>query len=104
MDRIDHDAARRKVAAWMTAHPDGTPEQMADDLKGQYGQFAGDMAIVLRGLMARFQDHPGELTAHSRPLACGQHRRPPQPPGHRSGAGRRNTQLPSPVGAPWCNA
>jgi hypothetical protein len=61
MDRIDMDAARQKVAAWMTAHPGGAPGQMADDLKGEYGQFAEDMAIVLRSFMARFRDHPEEL-------------------------------------------
>jgi hypothetical protein len=65
MERIDMDTARQKVAAWMTARPDGTPDQMTADLKGQYGEFAEDMAIVLRGIMARFQDHPGELRARS---------------------------------------
>jgi hypothetical protein len=63
MDRIDLDAAREKVRIWMTAHPDGTPDQMTDDLKGEYHEFADDMAIVLRGLMARFQNHPEELAS-----------------------------------------
>jgi hypothetical protein len=58
MDRIDMDAARRKVRAWMTANPGGTPARMAADLKGGYGEVADDMAIVLRGLMAYIQDHP----------------------------------------------
>jgi hypothetical protein len=65
MDRIDMDAARQKVATWMTAHPCGTPGQMAADLKGEYGEFADDMAIVLRGFMARFQHHPEELPSTS---------------------------------------
>ena len=61
MGRIDLDAAREKVRAWMAAHPDGTPEQMAEDLKGGYPRFPEDMAVVLRGIMARLQDHPEEL-------------------------------------------
>jgi hypothetical protein len=56
------DAAREKVRAWMAGHPGGTLDQMAADLKGEYGEFADDMAIVLRGLMAYIQDHPEELT------------------------------------------
>ena len=63
MERIDMDAVREKVRAWMTAHPDGTPDQMAADLKGEYGEFAEDMAIVLRSFMARFRDHPEELAS-----------------------------------------
>jgi hypothetical protein len=65
MDRIDMDAAREMVRQWMLAHPGGTPGQMADDLKGEYGQFAEDMAIVLRSFMARFRDHPEELPSDS---------------------------------------
>ena len=61
MDRINMDAAREEVRAWMIAHPDGTPGQMAADLKGDYQDFADHMAIVLRGIMARLQDHPEEL-------------------------------------------
>ena len=49
-------AAREKVRAWMAAHPGGAPEQMAADLKGDYQEFADDMAIVLRGLMASLRD------------------------------------------------
>jgi hypothetical protein len=63
MDRIDMDAVREKVRAWMTAHPGGTPDQMTADLKGEYGEFAEDMTIVLRGFMARFQDHPEDLAS-----------------------------------------
>jgi hypothetical protein len=71
MDRIDMDAAPVKVAAWMTAHPGGTPEQMTADLRGEYGQFAADMTIVLRGIMARYQDRPGELAAGAARPAAG---------------------------------
>ncbi len=63
MNRIDMDAAREMVRQWMLAHPDGRPGQMADELKGEYGQFAEDMAIVLRSFMARFRDHPEELAS-----------------------------------------
>ena len=63
MDRIDMDAARENVRTWMLAHPSGTPDQMVAELKGEYEEFADDMAIVLRGLMARFQAHPDELAS-----------------------------------------
>ncbi len=61
LDRIDLDAAKEKVREWMLAHPGGTPGQMAADLEGGYAEFAEHMAIVLHGIMAAFQDHPGEL-------------------------------------------
>ena len=61
MDRIDLDAAREKVRQWMLAHPGGTPDQMAADLKGGYPQFPEHMAVVLRGIMAALQDHPADL-------------------------------------------
>ena len=63
MDRVDLDAAARKVRAWMLAHPGGAPAQMAEELQGEYGQHAEAMAIVLRGIMARYTNHPGELVA-----------------------------------------
>jgi hypothetical protein len=88
MDRIDIGAVRERVRAWMTAHPDGTPDQMAADLKGEYGEFADDMAIVLRGFMARFQDHPEELASTvpaARALTAAP--RPPDPDRSRRAAG-----------------
>jgi hypothetical protein len=79
MDRIDMDAARQRVAAWMTGYPGGTPDQMAADLKGEYGQFAEDMVIVLRGFMARFQDHPEELaSSRATGKAAAEQQRPDQ--------------------------
>jgi hypothetical protein len=67
MDRIDLDAAKEKVRQWILAHPGGTPGQMAADLKGGYPQFPEHMAIVLRGIMAFFRDHPGELDPSETP-------------------------------------
>jgi hypothetical protein len=61
LDRIDLDAAQEKVRQWMLAHPAGTSDQMAADLKGDYPKFPEHMAVVLRGIMAFLQDHPGEL-------------------------------------------
>ena len=60
LERIDLDAAKEKVRQWMLAHPGGTPGQMTADLKGGYQKFPDHMAIVLRGIMASLQDHPGE--------------------------------------------
>ena len=86
MDRIDLDEAREKVRAWMLAHPGGTPGQMAADLKCDYGEFADDMAIVLRGFMARFTDHPGELAS---PAPAG-----PGPVTTNPGSGIRQEDIP----------
>jgi hypothetical protein len=61
MARVDLDAAGQKVRDWLLAYPSGTPEQMADDLKGEYGEHAEAMAIVLRGIMARYTNNPEEL-------------------------------------------
>lgn len=51
MARVDQDAARAAVSAWMDAHPDGTLQEMADELKKAYpAGHQADMAVVLRGL------------------------------------------------------
>ena len=47
----------------MAGHPDGTITEMTEALKGQYGEHAGDMAVVLRGYAGYFLDHPEELDA-----------------------------------------
>ena len=69
LDRIDLDATKEKVRQWMLAHPAGTPDQMAADLKGDYPKFPEHMAIVLRGFMASLQDNPGELDPGQPPRA-----------------------------------
>jgi len=52
MERVDQDAARRLVSAWLDEHTDGTLEQMADELKQNYPPaHQKDMAVVLRGMM-----------------------------------------------------
>jgi len=61
MARVDLDAAGQKVRDWLLAYPSGTPEQMAGDLKGEYGEHAEAMAIVLRDIMARYTNNPEEL-------------------------------------------
>jgi hypothetical protein len=61
MARVDLDAADQKVRGWLLAHPGGTPGQMAEELRGKYGEHAEAMAIVLRGIMARYTNNPEEL-------------------------------------------
>ena len=52
MEKIDLDAARKAVCAWLDEHQDGTLAQMADDLKWRYPAYPDEMAVVLRGMMA----------------------------------------------------
>ena len=52
MERIDLDAAREAVCAWLDEHHDGTLAQMAEDLKCRYPAYPDEMAVVLRGMMA----------------------------------------------------
>jgi hypothetical protein len=52
MERVDLAAARRLVSAWLDEHTDGTLEQMASDLKGNYPDHPEEMAVVMRGMMA----------------------------------------------------
>jgi hypothetical protein len=61
MARVDLDTAGQKVRGWLLAHPGGIPGQMVEELKGQYGEHAEAMAIVLRGIMARYTNNPMEL-------------------------------------------
>jgi hypothetical protein len=61
MARVDLNAAGQKVRDWLLAHPGGTPGQMAGELKGEYEEHAEAMAIVLRGIMARYTNNPEEL-------------------------------------------
>jgi hypothetical protein len=62
MEKIDLDAARRAVCAWLDKHQDGTLAQMADELKHRYPDHPEEMAVVLRGMMAaemRRRTQPG---------------------------------------------
>jgi hypothetical protein len=62
MEKIDLDAARKAVCAWLDEHNDGTPAQMADELKHRYPDHPEEMAVVLRGMMAaelRRRTQPG---------------------------------------------
>jgi len=52
MEKIDLDAARKAVFAWLDKHKDGTLAQMADELKHRYPEYPEEMAVVLRGMMA----------------------------------------------------
>ena len=61
MERIDLEAARKTVCAWLDEHQDGTLAQMADDLKTRYPAHPDEMAVVLRGMMA------AELRRRTRP-------------------------------------
>ena len=61
MERIDLDAARKAVCAWLDEHQDGTLAQMAEDLKWRYPAYPDEMAVVLRGMMA------AELRHRTRP-------------------------------------
>ena len=67
MERVDLAAARRLVSAWLDEHTDGTLEQMASDLKGNYPDHPEDMAIVLRGMMAAELRHRTSPTARRQP-------------------------------------
>jgi hypothetical protein len=62
MEKIDLDAARRAVCAWLDEHKDGTLAQMADELTHCYPDYPDEMAVVLRGMMAaelRRRTQPG---------------------------------------------
>jgi len=61
MEKIDLDAARKAVCAWLDEHQDGTLAQMADELKHRYPDHPEEMAVVLRGIMA------AELRRRTRP-------------------------------------
>ncbi len=63
MARVDLNAVGQKVRDWLLAHPGGTPGQMAEELKGEYGEHAEAMAIVLRGMMACYTNSPNEVEA-----------------------------------------
>lgn len=52
MEKIDLEAAREAVCAWLDEHKDGTLAQMADELKHHYPDYPDEMAAVLRGMMA----------------------------------------------------
>jgi hypothetical protein len=57
MEKIDLDAARTAVCAWLDGHKDGTLA-----LKHRYPDHPEEMAIVLRGMMAaelRRRTQPG---------------------------------------------
>jgi hypothetical protein len=66
MERIDLDAARKAVCAWLDEHQDGTLAQMAEDLKWRYPAYPEEMAVVLRGMMAaelRHRTRPENVSA-----------------------------------------
>ena len=66
MEKIDLDAARKAVCAWLDEHQDGTLAQMADELKHRYPEYPEEMAVVLRGMMAaelRRRTQPGTAAA-----------------------------------------
>ena len=52
MGKVDLDAVRKAVCAWLDEHPDGTPAPMAENLKTRYPEYPEEMAVVLRGIMA----------------------------------------------------
>ena len=51
LGKVDLDAARNAVCAWLDEHPDGTFAVMAEDLKTRYPEYPEEMAVVLRGIM-----------------------------------------------------
>ena len=62
MEKIDPDAAREAVCAWLDEHRDGTLAQMVDELKHRYPDYPEEMTVVLRGMMAaelRRRTQPG---------------------------------------------
>jgi hypothetical protein len=61
MERIDLDAARKAVCAWLDEHQYGTLAEMTDELKWHYPAHPDEMAVVLRGMMA------AELRRRTRP-------------------------------------
>jgi hypothetical protein len=66
MEKIDLDAARKAVCAWLDEHKYGTLAQMADELKHRYPDHPEQMAVVLRGMMAaelRRRTQPGAASA-----------------------------------------
>jgi hypothetical protein len=58
---VDLDAARKAVCVWLDEHQGGTLAQMAEDLKRRYPAHPGEMAVILRGMMA------AELRRRTRP-------------------------------------
>jgi hypothetical protein len=67
MERVDLAAARRLVSTWLDEHTDGTLEQMASDLKGNYPDHREEMAVVMRGMMAAELRHRTSPSARRRP-------------------------------------
>jgi hypothetical protein len=61
LEAIDLGAARKAVCAWLDEHQEGTLAQMAEDLKWRYPAHPGEMAVILRGMMA------AELRRRTRP-------------------------------------
>ena len=51
MEHVDLSAARKLVSEWLDEHTDGTLEQMARELKGNYPDHQEEMAVVMRGMM-----------------------------------------------------
>jgi len=61
-EKLDLGAVRRAVCAWLDEHQAGILAEMADNLKRDYPDCPGEMAVVLRGLMAaelRCRTQPG---------------------------------------------
>ena len=57
-DEIDLDDLRQQVSRWLGEYPDGTAEQVIDDLAPVYaGCDAGEIAVMLRA--ALFTEKPG---------------------------------------------
>jgi hypothetical protein len=61
MQAIDLGTARKAVCAWLDEHQGGRLAQMAEDLKCRYPAHPGEMAVILRGMMA------AELRRRTRP-------------------------------------
>ena len=65
MDAIDLGAARNAVCEWLDEHLDGTPAQLAEDLRCRYPAHPDEMAVILRGVMAaelRRRTRPGTIS------------------------------------------
>lgn len=70
MARVDLDAADQESPRLAAHAPGSTPGQMAEALKGEYGEHAEIMAIVLRSIMACST----ELLQHAQAVPCRRHR------------------------------
>jgi hypothetical protein len=53
--------------SWLCEHTDGTLEQMASDLKGNYPDHPEEMAVVMRGMMAAELRHRTSRSARRTP-------------------------------------